>query len=145
MNGATETMMSRIGVCGDAPLATNSSRPKGGVARLISSTISINTPNHTGSNPTDCTIGMNSGMVIIIMLTWSMKQPRNSRISSMPTSSMTGVRPAPRIAADSPAEACENAMICEKVIEPQMMNSVMTVKRKVCRTDTAKLFQVSRR
>lgn len=47
-NGRTEIIISRIVVpSGAAPLATKSSSPKGGVAKLISMIISVKTPNHT--------------------------------------------------------------------------------------------------
>ena len=46
--GRTEVITCRIVVsAGAAPLATKSKSPKGGVAKLISMTINVNTPNHT--------------------------------------------------------------------------------------------------
>ena len=42
------------------------------------------TPNQIGSMSRRCTIGMNTGKVISIMLTWSTKMPRKIRSSIMP-------------------------------------------------------------
>ena len=83
--------------------------------------------------------------MIIIMLTWSMKQPSSISTASIPTSTASGARSAPITTRASPVDASEKARIWEKVTEPQMMNRVMTVKRRVWRIATRKLSQVRRR
>ena len=112
INGSTETIISRMVVwSGAAPFATNNKRPKGGVARLISIMSSDRTPNQTISNPMASTSGMHKGIVIMIMLTWSMKHPRSIRSPKIPRRIRKGERSESRIRLNKPTEASEKARI----------------------------------
>ena len=44
---------------------------------------------------------------------------------------------------ESPEDASEKASIWEKVMDPQMMNNVITLKRTVCLTEVTKLDHLS--
>mgnify|MGYP001952274184 CR=1 FL=1 len=61
---------------GDTPFITNSSNPKGGVVKLISSASRIITPNQIRSYPNCSTTGVTTGRVNNMMPSGSMKVPR---------------------------------------------------------------------
>ena len=130
---------------GATPFMTNSKRPKGGVVKPISSRISISTPNQTRSMPASWARGMKNGSVIIIMLTWSMKQPRNKRISSIDTTSMVGCSSSALTSLSSPSVAPEKDRICEKVIDAQIMKRIMTEILAVSTSAFLRLAQLSDR
>ena len=112
IKGRTDTIICPMVVwVGAAPLATNSKRPKGGVAKLISIISRARTPNQTMLNPMASTSGIHKGIVIMIMLTWSMKQPRIISNARIPRRSRNGVRSDSKIRLSRPAEASENARI----------------------------------
>ena len=72
-----------------------------------------------------CTIGMNTGSVISIMLTWSTKMPRKISSSIMPASIANGDRPCPKMLETMPSVAPEKLRICENVVAPRMMNRII--------------------
>ena len=88
---------------------------------------------------------MKRGRVISIMLTWSMKQPSSSRISSMTISTDQGDRPPPWTSATRPLVAPENARICENVVAPMMMNRMMPEMAAVPISALSRLSQLSER
>lgn len=78
--GAAARQISAIVVSvGTMPFITNKSIPNGGVVSPISKVRRNIIPNHTGSIPTAITIGINMGIVIIIIETCSINMPRKIR------------------------------------------------------------------
>ncbi len=110
---------------GATPFMVNSSSPNGGVSRPSCMQIRNMTPNHTVSIPSRCTSGMKNGSVISIMLTWSTKQPRNSRITIMPISTVYIDSPCPAIRLTMPLVAPLKLSTCAKVVAPTMMNRMV--------------------
>jgi hypothetical protein len=76
--------------------------------------------------PTALASGTKIGTVTISMLTWSMKQPRNSRMRIMPSRIASGARSNCPMSRISPPVAPLNDRIWLKVWEAAMMNRIMT-------------------
>ena len=75
-SGHTPRKMVPKPTLGSRVLITNRFMPTGGEIRPIWITITISTPNHTGSKPSWVTIGKNSGMVSSTMVSSSITVPR---------------------------------------------------------------------
>ncbi len=76
--GQTPRKMAPSPTLGSRVLSTNRFMPTGGEIRPIWITITISTPNQTGSKPNDTTIGKNSGMVSSTMVSSSITVPSNT-------------------------------------------------------------------
>ena len=87
--------------------------------------IRYSTPNQIGSIASRSTIGMNTGKVISIMLTWSTNRPRKISSSIIPARTARRGSCWPRIAETMPSVAPEKLRICENVVAPRMMNRIM--------------------
>jgi hypothetical protein len=123
----------------------NSSRPKGGVIRPSCMAMRNSTPNQIGSMPALVTRGMKKGSVSSIMLTWSTKQPRISRMMIIARISMSGLRFSEPTAPRKPLVAPEKPSNCEKAVAPTMMNNTMQDTSTVPLRDAMKFCHVSAR
>jgi hypothetical protein len=66
---------------GTTPCITKRHKPKGGDFIPTDMLTRYNSPNQTGSHPRDLTMGINMGMVIIMMATCSINVPKNNNIN----------------------------------------------------------------
>ena len=68
---------------------------------------------------------MKNGRVISIMLTWSTKQPRKSRISSIAITRASTGSPRSVTSPIKPLTTPEKLSTCAKVVAPTMMNRMV--------------------
>ena len=68
---------------------------------------------------------MKKGSVMSIMLTWSTKQPRNKRISSIAITIALTDSPSPVTVPSRPLTTPEKLSTCAKVVAPTMMNRIV--------------------
>src|ERR1041384_1717367 len=92
---------------GATPFMVNSNSPNGGVSSPSCMQIRNSTPNQIGSMSSRCTSGMKNGSVISIIETWSTKQPRNNKISIIPTTTALADSPCADTSATMPLVAPE--------------------------------------
>ena len=77
---------------GATPFIKKSSKPKGGVVKLISNDNNMISANQTRSKPSDCASGKKIGKVSSIIEIYSMNIPRKSRTANMIINIANGAR-----------------------------------------------------